>query len=636
MSQNKLNYFYTIIILIAGTLVFPLFFFTPHSNFKTVQILFSLPTISSLCLVTVFLKLGNLKSTLFKYKLALFSSLLFLLIPTIQFFIYKSYSFSDWSFSILWISIPLFAYIFYDNLKSVLPIYLFCFWIIDIIYSTFQTGQIVGIVGNRNWHAVFLIVLVCFLLYLFYSFYKKTDKTSLRILICTMGIILTLYTFVIIYLCESRGAWVSLAITMLIFIIIKLYNNSLNRYIKYSIAAVSICVILLAISIFTYSFFSVSSSTLSNNIESSEVLKSTALEIKNINNSLDSDVRTPLWLGCINLIEDYPIIGVGTARFESVYAGYRPISYFAKPLSAVRSNHPHNTLLYIAACYGLIGLILWLILWLYPVLYCIAKYKDLALFKKVALFSYICLFIHGMLDLIFFEWPTLFIAGILIGILWTEPWKPICENIKSLKQKKNIYLNILIKAVAVILLIMTIKTVYNDYMSSYNFRYGRLIQSERREYEALYFYNKGLKYYKTPKYLYKAATTALLKLRDPMLALKYLDDFKNISTFDYAHKNSFIALALLILNRPKPAMPYLIKAVINYPLLTGNWYRLATTQRRLGMMEASQISIDNMYKTMKYKNLPKSALKLLLTNPNYDSHPQRIPKEKLEQLTINN
>ncbi|MCP4180233.1 MAG: O-antigen ligase family protein [bacterium] len=629
--NNRYNIFYTALIFITGTLIFPLFFFAPYSNFKTVLILFSLSSISSLCLGIVLLKLYEFRVIFFKNKILSLVLILFLFIPIIHFLIYRSYTYNEWSFSILWISIPVFAYLFYNNLKILLPVYLFCFWIIDIIYSTFQKSQVVGIVGNRNWHAVFLIVLICFSLYFFYSFYKKTDRVFIKRIISIFSFILTLYTIYIIYLCESRGAWISLAITLFVFGIIKIYNHNLNRYIKYVITAISIFIIIAALFVFVFQL--TSSSKLSSGLKHNDVLKNTALQLQNINNSLDNDVRTPLWIGCIRLIKDHPLIGVGTARFESVFAMYRPISYFAKPLSAVRSNHPHNTLLYITACYGIIGLALWMFLWLYPVLLCIIKYPQLTSFKKVTLFSYLCLFIHGMLDLIFFEWPTLFIAGILIGILWTEAWKPIQQNIKYSQKQTNIYLSILTKTVALILLAMTVKTVYNEYMSTYYFRQGRIVQARyNKSYEALYFYNKGLEYNINPKYLYKAATTSLLKLHDPMLALKYLNDFSNISTFDYAHKNSFIALALIMLKKPRYALPYLINAVINYPLSTGNWFRLANMQRELGMTKASKLSYENMYKTISYKGLPRKSLKLLLTNPDYDSHPQKIPRNIINEL----
>ncbi|HJO92383.1 MAG TPA: O-antigen ligase family protein [Victivallales bacterium] len=579
------------------------------------------------------LKFNNLRDSLFRYKLVVFATALFILLTSVQFFIYKSYSFSEWSFSILWITLPVFAYFFHKNLKILLPVYLFFIWIVDVAYSTFQRGQVIGIAGNRNWHAVFLMVLLFFSLYFFYTIYKKSVKFYAKPLIIIISIILTLYSVYIIYLCESRGAWISLIITLVIFLIIKLYNRTLNRYIKYSIAVVAILIIFTSLSFYLLQLTSYSSSTYSDKLHHSDIFNKSTEHLNNINNSLDSDVRTPLWLGCINLIKDHPFIGIGTGRFESVYAAYRPICYFAKPLSAVRSNHPHNTLLYITACYGLIGLILWLILWLYPALFCIIKFNQLSLFKKIVLFSYLCLFIHGMLDLIFFEWPTLFIAGLLIGILWTEPWKPNYQKHEHTKKQNNVYLNLLSTAAALILLIMTVKTIYNDYMSTYNFRYGRIVQAKyRRSYEALYFYSKGLEYNTNPKYLYKAATTALLKLNDPMLALIFLNDFNNISTFDYAHKNSFVARALLLLKKPKLALPYLINAVINYPLSTGNWYRLANVQYQLGMKNSAKVSFENMYKTITYKGLPKNSLKLLLTNPDYDSHPHKIPKEKLINL----
>ena len=103
--------------------------------------------------------------------------------------------------------------------------------------------------------------------------------------------------------------------------------------------------------------------------------------LKKFQSTINEDVRIPLWEGTLNLIQDYPYIGTGAARFESIFASYRPLDYFMKPNNAVRSNHPHNTLLYIAAAFGIPALILWCILWLYPMVYCFITYFKLSTFQ---------------------------------------------------------------------------------------------------------------------------------------------------------------------------------------------------------------------------------------------------------------
>jgi hypothetical protein len=79
-------------------------------------------------------------------------------------------------------------------------------------------------------------------------------------------------------------------------------------------------------------------------------------------------------------------------------------------------------------------------------------------------------------------------------------------------------------------------------------------------------------------------------------------------------------------------LPHLIKEAVNYPLSVGAWYRLSLIQKQLKMFKESELSLKNMRRALTAKGLPANAVKLVLENPKYDSHPDRIPKKILEQL----
>ena len=359
--------------------------------------------------------------------------------------------------------------------------------------------------------------------------------------------------------------------------------------------------------------------------------------LQKVDKTVTRDVRFPLWEGCINIIMKYPYLGVSAARFESVYAEFRPIEYFMKPDNAVRSNHPHNSFLYIAACYGIPGFILWLTLWGLPIIVCIWKYYNLSPISKITLFCYIILFLHALLDLIFFEWPTLLFGAILLGILWAEIWKEkkVINNYQLIIKNEKLLSRIVfagLKLAAIVVLVLSVKMGYINFMSTYYFRMGEIAESDNNKKQALYYYDKGIKLDKAPQYVYRCGALSFQELTNPLLALYYFSMFKNMSVTNYAHSNGFTGLSLIKLHKLKESLPYLLKEVVIYPLLAGSWYRLYSIQKYLGMNDAAQISYNNMQEALKQKNLPPKALYFLLENPDYDSHPDRIPQDVLAKL----
>jgi tetratricopeptide (TPR) repeat protein len=196
------------------------------------------------------------------------------------------------------------------------------------------------------------------------------------------------------------------------------------------------------------------------------------------------------------------------------------------------------------------------------------------------------------------------------------------------------YIDYPLKALAVILIVVTLRIVYLDTMSSYYFRLGEYAEVDGYKLQAAEYYGRGVEYEKDPQYVYKAATTYLQELNDTKKAVYYLDMFKDMSVTNYAHSNGFMALALVKESKLRESLPYLLKEVVVYPLLVGSWYRLAYVQGTLGMKQDAEISFANMMESLKYKNLPpnKRTIYYLLDNPVYDAHPDRIPPTTLKLL----
>ena len=700
--KTIISIFPIIILLLSGSIIYPLYFISIYPSFGYAYFnIFSLATISTLALAFIFFYPQKLNSLIRNNSDLFLAISLFLIVSVIHFFIYDSYRLNDFGFSIIWISVPLLVYFTSKRFKKILPYYLLLLWLLDLSHTFFQNAQKVGIAGNRNWHAIFLLTFIIFsICFIDWDcigklFFRKRAVSALELQLSgetpllrirTKSIyswiyktitlpcfaLLWIYSFYIIYLCDSRGTYLAsiLCIVLLVGLYVKktLFSCRKNGVppfkLRYKTKLLSrICknskrhaallqfskkiVIYLTLFILLFSgIFIYNHRNKSTKVTSFEqkISLHTNKAYKKLEEAFNEDVRIPLWIGTLNLILNNPTLGVGAVRFETAFAPYRPISYFLKPNTATRTNHPHNIILYILACYGLPGFVFWTILCIYPMIYCFFKFSNLDLIEKLSLFAYFCLFVHGCLDLILFVWPTIFIALLFLGILWSATWKGRYKKACRIDGSKNIEdinkveivndftgvtLTTIFITTGILLFIATGYNVYKETIGSYNIRSAYYFEQQNKDNIAAGYYNKGFKYIKPNRFVYKAALIAMNDLQNPTLALKLFSYYKFLPTQSYAHNNGFIALCLMQKGNLKAALPYLYKEVVNFPISTGAWYRLSYAQKVLGMENSSKFSYKNMLATLKYKNLPKSALKLILTNPDYDKRPRTIPKELL-------
>ncbi len=626
-------------LLFAGAMVFPLFFFYPFTFHKTVQMLFSLSSISIICFAIALFRAKEIKDQLIKNHWLIFTfACMFLAIPVAQYFLYNTYTLSELGFSAMWVTIPLFGYLYSEQLKKQLPAYFFIFLIFDLLVSALQTNEIVGIAGNRNWHAVFLIPLNVFSVYFACNIYKTLSKKigknlSGFLVYITFGST-TICSIYIMAICKCKAAWMAFIAVSLLMIFLELFKRNRKAFTVMLVFVMLLLGALYGINKLSYKNLPVASAV------ALKIQSGDRAVIQKVDKTVTRDVRFPLWEGCVDMIMKYPYFGVSTARFESVFAEFRPIEYFMKPDNAVRSNHPHNSFLYIAACYGVPGFVLWLILWGLPIIICMWRYYKLSSVNKITLFCYIILFLHALLDLIFFEWPTVLFSAILLGILWAEIWKKeivgSCQVPVNSEKREEMFISKIVfgtlKMAAIAIIVLSIKMVYTNLMSTYYFRIGEVAEFNNNKEQALYYYDKGINLDKVPQYVYRCGALSFQDLANPQLALYYFLMFKDISITNYAHSNGFTSLTLIKLHKLRESLPYLLKEVVIYPLLAGSWYRLCYIQKYLGMNDASQISYNNMQEALKQKKLPPKALYLLLENPEYDSHPDRIPHDILAKL----
>ncbi|MEA2082826.1 MAG: O-antigen ligase family protein [Thermodesulfobacteriota bacterium] len=534
--------------------------------------------------------------------------------------------------------------------KFVAP-YLMILWAVDIVRSLLTLGRSnAGIVGNQNWHAAFLVVTTTFALYsiagLFDYLEKRSSgrKTFIKVIHYFSILLVSGVSCYFVYQCHSRGAWLGLAATIFAGVILK-FRDQIKNYINLRTAIIIAGIFAIFISFQAYQYFGAAPNT----TERAE-LNDVPVHKYNIfsrlffqgkdNRLLKDDLRPIMWKSTVDLITDHPFVGTGVSRFESVFAPYRPeAGYFTRQAYTVRSNHPHNTPLYIAAVFGIPGFILWCFLWIYPAVYCALTFRKLSAVSQLALLGYLYLFIHGLVDLILFNWPTVVFAAIFTGILWTDTFKgkkasldlsrSVAEKTEQPAFRRLIYpcFSVLAGALS---LIVTASLVYSNTRGSSYFFKGT-IYDDRNEFKvAVHLFEKGLRYEKKPKYIYRAGTICLTRLNDPERALTYFDMFKEIPQYSYAHSYASTAMCLKQLGRLKESIPLWEKDAERFPLFTAGWYQLALIQLQLGMTSEARKSFEKVEETMAIKNLPLSVLPLILKDANYDRGSLEIP-EKLKE-----
>ena len=77
------------------------------------------------------------------------------------------------------------------------------------------------------------------------------------------------------------------------------------------------------------------------------------------------------------MIAERPKLGFGAPSFEQEYIRFRTPEFYSMRHSAPRIDHPHNHLLYIAASFGILGLLCWLYLLLEPMYHASKRFDGL-------------------------------------------------------------------------------------------------------------------------------------------------------------------------------------------------------------------------------------------------------------------
>jgi hypothetical protein len=505
-------------------------------------------------------------------------------------------------FSITLFVVPLAIFAYGAEIKSIIVNFLSFFWLINIIHCFGQVlgkGTCIGISRNQNWNASLLLATTPFVIYMIYRHLsEKNIGFRLNLLLSSIPCLLSLY---FIYLCDSRAAWLSLAAVCFIASVACL--PALKRSLQVRFAAYMTIILVLFI----------------------------LFEGHLLAGFIFSDIRFSLWHSTLRLFTDNPFLGVSCPSFESAYAQYRPIDYFLKShYFAFRTIHPHNQLLYELACFGIFGAVAWTILWIYPLVKLFRKFKKLDPVTKLSLLSLSILVVHSMFDLILFQWPTIFIACILLGLIWRECWpalndSPPCRD--GYLQRFLISLSFILSFYVFILFsCQDFKYSANLRNSEIAFFSSNLFSSEIALHRdttdparSLVYLNDSLNYKPVPSSISHCGILSSAIFKDNIMSLFYFDKLLNTPCPQIAHSNRYIAEALLKSGRKKEALAFLRKDIRNFPISVVSLYMEMSLENELGEKDEAKITYERILNALQHMGLTEKHIPMMLKNPYYEN-----------------
>lgn len=609
VKSSAINFICIFILFSTILLSFPFLVLLPSGtiSFQSLICLFSIETISMLSIILLILKKDTLYYFLTCHIVPAVALTLVLTVELLHFMFIGNYGSRDFFYSIALFAIPLAVYAYAYEVKSFIVHFLSLFWIINSIHCIEQAvnkSNCIGISGNQNWNASLILATTPFAVYFIVkNLSEKNISTNIKLISYSIPCLVSLY---LIYLCDSRGAWLSLLAVSFIAFIIYMPGSKTRFLLRFSIYSLLLIVLFILFKGHVLAGF------------------------------LFNDVRFSLWHSTTRLFMDNPFLGVSCPSFESAYAPYRPIDYFIKShYFAFRTTHPHNEFLYILACFGIFGLASWLTLWIYPLVELFKKFKTLDITVKLSLLSLSIIVIHSMFDLVLFQWPTIFIACILLGLLWHECWPaekecntgilPVNLNAIShtmdLPPGKGGYLQkFLILLTSLLSLSAFILFSYHDIGYSSNLRNSEIaFYSSKDPAKSLAYLNDSINYIPVPSSISRCGVVSSTIFKDNIMSLFYFDKLLNTACPQIAHSNRHIAEALLKSGRKKEALDFLQKDTRNFPISVVSLYMQMSLENDLGLKKEAEITAEKLFNALRHMGLTEKHIPIILQNPYYEN-----------------
>lgn len=555
--------------------------------------LLSMPAIAVVSVALVSLRPEALAGAFTPFRpLPLIPLLILLSISLGHFILDPAWKFEHLCLSMAWGAIPALSWGNARSFETLLPRFLSVLWLCDGLLSLWQIGsgiECAGVPGNRNWHAALILMTTPF-----------AAKDAFSILSgCKIpkfghfagAALIIIFSFALLLQCHSRGALLSLAAAAALALFLEAGRARRRLLLWMSGVAVAAATVLF-------------------------VFKGVDPAAK----AISDDVRLPLWEGTLDLVSSHPLLGVGAVSFESEFAPLRPPEYFFSRNVSVRTNHPHNHFLFIAATFGIAGLASWLFLLLFPMSVFAMRYKEEASLDMKMLF--LCLsamIVHSMFDLILYEWPTAPLSLAALGVIWGRVWPVAQEGFRTSPAMKALQ-----RAASVLLALLAAISVLRSGVGAYFDRRAERLEGTSPE-AAARLHDVAASVLKSePLILYRAMTNAYMNVRNSDLALSCLELFDESPWRNFAHNNGFRGRCLALQGRLRDSIPYFIAESRNYPLQVLPLYNLAGVYWRLDMRDEARAAEGAVAALLKMKGLEMRHLQTIVESPDFDLKPWEL------------
>ena len=540
----------------------------------------------------------------------------------------------------LTIAVPFAVCVFARELKRLLPWYLTLFWLIDIVLGFVQYYGLhwflFGLPGNINWNAALLAVSAPFAVLTAWKWCPSEDNWSANAL-WRNGTLLLVAGITVwqIVLTESRGTLLGIAVAGALWVFLKLGHRG-RRLTLFAVLALAI------VGSVWFAFFTSHDRILEN---------------------LSRDERVFLANTTMNMIAEQPEIGFGAPSFEQEYLRFRRPEFFSMRHSAVRIDHPHNHLLYVAAGSGILGLFCWLYLVLEPMFFaakriagetyvCTGESIELKLkfweFQNCGMddetrLSLLCLaglLVHAQFDLVLFRWPTNLLAMIFLGLLIHERegapapfWRPPAflrrfrwEFLKKLERSRSPehrgsgrLIRPVLFSLGVVLLGTGLFSAFANLAAESIAWHADNVALEGRHSDAarLYLMAASMPGSSLPL---KSRALNHASIHDTAHAARYYTMFAASSTPDFGYINDYLARACVVGGHPADAVPFLKRAMELRPRSVLPLLMLADVYERLGSRGAVDAVRERLDQLMEYRHLGPEDLETIYQNQDLDLH----------------
>jgi len=340
--------------------------------------------------------------------------------------------------------------------------------------------------------------------------------------------------------------------------------------------------------------------------------------------AMDQGVRTGLGSGAVSTVARFWWQGTSAAGFETSFAELLPPEYQSSPMSAPRSNHPHNQILYQFAVWGVMGGTAWLVLLLLPFWRFFRHYPQRGREEKLQMAAMMVIFGHGMLDLTLFEWPTNVFFLLLLGLLWYRRQtggESDRNRLLALVRPTRLLRGLTGLAALAVLA----DGLYRTAVGTWYFREAQLAADWKKHEMTGAMIDEGLKLCPAnATFLYKAGTTAMYELHNPALALTYFRHLDGLNR-NFAQNNGLTGQLLLLQGHPDEALPYLAAEIKLHPINVLPHFYYSIALGRLGLRTESEQEFRTVIMLLRFRGLEPRDLPFLIQNSYYDRRWREMP-----------